>query len=46
MVHSHKPVWYRFGVVGMYTVAFKEHGYEELAVLKHVLESQVEKLMQ
>eukprot|EP01046_Picozoa_sp_COSAG06_P015228 COSAG06_NODE_968_length_11280_cov_125.578302_12_plen_39_part_00 len=29
-----------------YALAFKEQGYEELFVLKHVLESQVETLMQ
>ncbi len=38
--------WLRNLNLGMYTVAFKEHGYEELEVLKHVLESQVETLMQ
>lgn len=38
--------WLRNLNLGMYTVAFKEQGYEELDVLKHVLESQVETLMQ
>ena len=38
--------WLRNLNLSMYTVAFKEQGYEELEVLKHVLESQVEALMQ
>jgi hypothetical protein len=36
----------RVCVAHRYALAFKEQGYEELFVLKHVLESQVETLMQ
>ena len=38
--------WLRALNLGMYAVAFKDQGYEELYVLRHVLESRVDALMQ
>ena len=38
--------WLRNLNLGMYTIRFKDQGYEEIYVLKHVLESRVDILMQ